>query len=75
MNVKRALVLAVCAAWLVACGGSQPQPCTPAVLAAIEARYSTHVMTMCQGFSLDTCPDAPALRAARDNEERAALCR
>jgi hypothetical protein len=50
------------------------EPCTAATLAAIEAAYTADVLAQCAGYTLDTCPATPALKARRFEAEQKAGC-
>ena len=67
--------LAFVALLLCACGAAAPSPCTPAILAGIEADYSSKVLVACKGLTLETCPVVPTLKAQRAMQEQAASCR
>lgn len=60
---------------VLGCSSSQPNPCTPQVLAGIEADYSAKVIASCQGFTFNNCPSLPALKADRAKAEKEASCR
>lgn len=60
---------------VLGCTSGQPNPCTPQVLAGIEATYSAQVLASCQGKTMDTCDAVPALKADRAKAEKKASCR
>lgn len=53
---------AVAAALLAACAPERPA-CSPAALAALEAAYVHEALTACDGETLETCTELPAIRA------------
>lgn len=76
MSAVQAIALGAYSLLLVCgCGGSDPSPCTPAKLAAIEAQFSAQVVASCQGYTFDNCPAVPALKADRAKAEAEASCR
>lgn len=58
---------------LVGCAPTR-EPCTPATLSAIEAAYLANVTAQCAGYTLETCPATPALKAQRFEAEQKAGC-
>lgn len=50
-------------------------PCTPKTLAEIESAYIARLMVECKGYTFETCPAVPALKANRAAEETKASCR
>jgi hypothetical protein len=67
--MRRAMLLL-----LVAGCAPTREPCSPATLAAIESAYLADVLAQCEGYTLDTCPATPALKARRFEDEQKAGC-
>lgn len=74
--MRRALIAtAIVVAWgysLISCLET-PKPCAPQ--AQIEADYLEQLLEQCKGYTVATCPAAPALKAPRAAEESDAGCR
>jgi len=61
--VNASRVLGCCAALVLAACHAQSAACSPEALALIEAAYVAEAVQECRGYTAETCPALPAIRA------------